>query len=337
MLWSFATPKTGDMLRVKINEYYHYGVCVGEDEVIQFGLAPIARTLIKDCDVEICTSNVSQFLCGGILEVGTPEDSDGTLRSVDEIVSYARARLGEKGYSILHNNCEHFAYECLFGVKKSTQTDFVRAYFRSLPLLDVYTAQIPNEVKDSEMDLTNFQLERVADIESCQNQRVKTEKYFVWKLLEHALNRSLGLKIEKINFIKQSNGKWTCENCKFSLSHSNGVVAVAISRLPVGIDVEQISLDKAKVIKKVLTDSERQEEIKTLTDNDCQVECLITKWCEKESIFKAGDSSGFNPKNIETKDALLKSKKIVACDKEYILTVCSQNISALRYFDNVKL
>jgi len=130
MKW-FETPaKKGDMVRVKMGEIYHYGIFVSCDEVIQFGLAPVARSFLKDSDVEVCVTDVDGFLCGGGLETGFLEETDENKRSSEEIVSLARSKIGQKGYNVIHNNCEHFAYACVFGEGKSEQTDAIRAFWK---------------------------------------------------------------------------------------------------------------------------------------------------------------------------------------------------------------
>ena len=40
-----------------------------------------------------------------------------------EIVKRANSKVGEKGYNLLLNNCEHFARRCCHGEWKSTQAD----------------------------------------------------------------------------------------------------------------------------------------------------------------------------------------------------------------------
>ena len=42
----------------------------------------------------------------------------------------ARQRIGESGYNILHNNCEHFVNECVFGEKRSAFLQDVREKLR---------------------------------------------------------------------------------------------------------------------------------------------------------------------------------------------------------------
>ena len=44
-------------------------------------------------------------------------------RSPEKTVELALSRVGEKGYNILNNNCEHFAYDCMFGEKRSFLDD----------------------------------------------------------------------------------------------------------------------------------------------------------------------------------------------------------------------
>ena len=50
----------------------------------------------------------------------------------EKTVEIARSKIGTGGYNILHNNCEHFCYECVFGIKKSTQEDYIRSMWKNL-------------------------------------------------------------------------------------------------------------------------------------------------------------------------------------------------------------
>ena len=42
------------------------------------------------------------------------------------VVENAVRRLGETGYDIIYNNCEHFVNKCAFGVAYSAQIDGMR-------------------------------------------------------------------------------------------------------------------------------------------------------------------------------------------------------------------
>ena len=46
-----------------------------------------------------------------------------TIYSPAETVARARSRLGQRGYNLLLNNCEHFAIWCKTGLEKSEQVD----------------------------------------------------------------------------------------------------------------------------------------------------------------------------------------------------------------------
>lgn len=332
MKWSFDQPKFGDMIRVNFNGLYHYGIFVNEEKIVQFGLAPVARAMLKDGEVEVCLSNVDQFLCGGFLEVGTPEKKDGKRRKPKDIVEYALSKLGQRGYSILYNNCEHFAYECTFGKKRCTQADDVREMFRSMPILDVYTAKIP----DGEIDCQGIVPEaRKEEILSCSNPKVKREKFYAWALLKYALSRTFGYKMEDLAFAKEESGKWTLPNCFFSISHSNGVVAVVVSRSAVGVDIEQINPDKCDAIERVLTRKE-QKLLKTI-DGEEKACFLTQKWSGKESIFKAQNDGKFRPSKLETGVDGLTNKRIEFDGLKYVLTVYSLNPSPIRYRENISL
>lgn len=116
----------GDMIRVKLGGLFHYGIYVSDDEVIQFGYPPILRDKDKGNIVVVSTS-IDVFACSSFVEVGVLDKKEKKEAfSKEEIVSRARNRLGEGGYNILHNNCEHFVYECYFNKKYSAQETLMR-------------------------------------------------------------------------------------------------------------------------------------------------------------------------------------------------------------------
>lgn len=133
MKWLLSEPRYGDMIRVKSGTVYHYGIYVSDAEVIQFGLAPAARPTLKDSEVEVLATDIDTFLGGQFLEVAEFDRKEKKAnRAPDEVVSTARARLGERGYHILYNNCEHFVNECVSGKHYSEQVDGVREMFKGI-------------------------------------------------------------------------------------------------------------------------------------------------------------------------------------------------------------
>ena len=128
MNWSVREGKTGDMVRVHVNNQIdHYGVYISDDEVIQFGMNPSLRLGVSDTEVFVCATSIDDFRNGAYPEFADLSFLEKLKRfKTDKIVSTARARIGEGGYNIVFNNCEHFAYECIFGKKYSSQSDLVK-------------------------------------------------------------------------------------------------------------------------------------------------------------------------------------------------------------------
>ena len=125
MQWQFSSPTPGAPVRVKVSFYYHYGIFVSRDSVIQFGLPDGPSRPAEE--IRVLSTDVYTFLQGGDLEVGFPDRGERKkLRSADQVVATAQSRIGQGGYDLLHNNCEHFMYECLFGEPDSPTLSSLR-------------------------------------------------------------------------------------------------------------------------------------------------------------------------------------------------------------------
>ncbi|MBQ4269913.1 MAG: lecithin retinol acyltransferase family protein [Clostridia bacterium] len=326
MIWTVSEAKRGDIVRVKLGAIYHYGIYVGDGEIVQFGLPP--TSFRDDRSVEVCATDVETFLAGGFMEVGEPEKQElKTRKTPEETVKAARARLGEKGYHILYNNCEHFAHECAFGQKYCSQVERIRAACKSLPVMDIYVRKFPFE---TETDGVSNNL-RKREIDGCANEQVKAQKYYVWKLLEYALKRSFGLEIDKIE-LKKDGTKWTCKECCFSLSHSGNVAAVAISRTPVGVDIEK--KDTARFLafspEKLMTEAE-QNRAKTLEGAE-KGSYINALWTVKEAAFKCENGRAFKPNQIESEAYQSQTKTVVLDGETYFLTAVGAAVSAWKLY-----
>lgn len=330
MKWELIEPREGDMIRVKSGSIYHYGVYVSDEEIIQFGLAPSARPEIKDSDIEVCVSDIDVFLQGGFLEVCVPDKREERKRvKPAETVKKARSRIGEKGYNILYNNCEHFARECVLGERGCQQADDVRAFFRNIPVVDVYTAEIPEEIRIENI----LPRERKKEIEACRNERVRREKYCAWKLLEYAMRRTFGLSMKEAKPEKLPCGKWVSAELYFSIAHSKGGVAVAVSRGNVGVDLEQAVTLREALPQKILTEAELQQYAQIAEEE--KIPYLTEKWTQKESIFKTPEEDRFCPEKIETSAYKTATKQIAIGDGEFTLTVATETPERIRYYHNV--
>ena len=131
-IWSYNKPEMGDHIRVSRGLYSHHGIYISEDEIIHFTGAENDNILDWSKN-EVIQSHLDEFLRGGTLEVKEyTEDELDNLYPVEHIVHYARICLGDAGYNLIINNCEHFANMCTLGRFRSRQVEnvFGRDIFR---------------------------------------------------------------------------------------------------------------------------------------------------------------------------------------------------------------
>jgi predicted nicotinamide N-methyase len=127
--WEMKEPYIGAHIRVQIQSIYHHGIYIGNNEVIQFGL--LSDMLKPKEEVKVLVSSIEEFLQGGFLEVRVFDRKERKIKNDDlKIVEIAKSKLGEDGYDIVHNNCEHFANFCIFNKKESKQIDDIRSEIR---------------------------------------------------------------------------------------------------------------------------------------------------------------------------------------------------------------
>ncbi|MFL6602918.1 MAG: lecithin retinol acyltransferase family protein [Steroidobacteraceae bacterium] len=96
--------------------YRHHGIYVGGGLVIHYaGWITYRHGLIEAIPL-------GNFAGKRPVRVGrVPAEA----RHGEDIVRRARSRLGERGYDVLKNNCEHFCSWCQVGESRSTQVDML--------------------------------------------------------------------------------------------------------------------------------------------------------------------------------------------------------------------
>ncbi len=197
-------------------------------------------------------------------------------------------------------------------------------------VVDLYITAIP----DTEIG-TVYSLARQAQIDATSNKELRRQRYYVWKLLEYALKQSFNLNPNRIRFYLDDKGKWGCEECYFSLSHSKNAVAVAVSHKPVGVDIESAKREVSDPLcHKILTETEL-EEYNAVSPKE-KKRYLLQKWCAKESLFKIGNIKHFQPKQIETNTGIF-SGSVTVGGYDLFYSVASSNTERLKIFTNISL
>ena len=121
--WQLVDLYPGAHIRCKVGNFYHHGIYIGNDEVVQFGLP---FDIAKDAsDIKVLRSPISEFCSpNSFIEVYCYSKKELKQKfSDEEIIANALSHIGDAGYSIIKNNCEHFANLCIFGKKSSDQID----------------------------------------------------------------------------------------------------------------------------------------------------------------------------------------------------------------------
>lgn len=188
----------------------------------------------------------------------------------------------------------------------------------------VYTAIIPEADADGRV----YPPQRQAEIDKCSSNKVKKEKYYVWKLLEYAILQDFGENMENIRFEKKEGGGWLADKLFFSLSHTDRVVAVAVSNKRVGVDVEAVRPHREGLESRILTAREMTE-LESIDGEDAW-EYIIKRWTQKESIFKTQDKALFEPTKIETADFRLRTEHLELPFGRYMLSVCTEDEENLK-------
>lgn len=282
MKWLPVDCHPGDMIRINIGSVYHYGVFCSEEEVIEFGEAP-EGSLFRDFEtIKVMSVDIDRFANGKIVEVAQLDKKERRSRfPAEKTVEIARSMIGEGGYDLLHNNCEHFANYCLFGIKRCSKEEEARLRWKNRSFFDIYIAKIPTDLKIEKV----YPKIRQKEISSAKNEKVRAEKFFVWKLLGFALKESLNTDIKDLDFKKEPDGKWVCDKCCFSLSHTKGFAAVAVSDKPVGVDIENFADFKSRTDPETLKKLSLRANI-PIDTGETGYEDFLAGWTKKESIFK---------------------------------------------------
>ena len=195
----------------------------------------------------------------------------------------------------------------------------------------IFYATIPSEIND----FIVFSKLRQNEIDKCTDIKTKAQKYCVWKLLEIAVNKHIGIDFNKIQFKKNQNGKWECDEFCFSLTHSNSLVAVAISPYFIGVDAQILKAVNPDLQNKILTESE-QKFYNTLSDEDKQL-FLITSWCKKESLLKLNGDKALLPTKREAQTVEFFNKDILIADEKYFICACGKGVDKNISITQIKL
>ena len=279
MKWAPGECVCGDMVRIKTGSVYHYGVFISEGEVIQFGYPPLPEYAGLNSPPTVNSVDIDTFCGGRIVERAVPDRAEKKMKLPPEkTAQIARSRVGEGGYNIIHNNCEHFANECVFGVRRSEQEEAVRRKWQKRTVCDVYVSYMPDGYEP------HISCAAGKDrAENAPDGETRLIRYYVWEMLEYALKRSAGADPRELVFGQTPDGDLTVKNGSvfFSLADTGRYAAVAVSDRPVGIGAETAEALASVQDKEALKASLLHRSEKVSDDRE-----LLILQTKKESIVR---------------------------------------------------
>ena len=170
---------------------------------------------------------------------------------------------------------------------------------------------------------------RYVEITECKSETARREKYCVWKLLEKVVSTVIKRDFANLQFTKTENGQWICPEFHFSLSHADGLVCVAISPRPIGVDAERVRPIREELKSKILT--EREMSYVDALPPDERGDYLLSSWVKKESIFKMRGGKALLPNRIEADEHPVRTRRVSLGDDEYLISVCTDTNEKIQF------
>ena len=178
-----------------------------------------------------------------------------------------------------------------------------------------------NKITTDISKYANIDNKRLEKIKKSTNQLFIKEQLGSNLLLNDILENTYFLDPKEIEYVYNESGKpyLKDKNLYFSLSHSNGIVALTVSKEEIGLDIELIKPVKDALAKRIMTTEEYN--IYNTLDKNKKITYFYEVWTSKEAyVKKLGTSITLTPSNIEIDEDIL-IKRINIDNNEYMLAV----------------
>ena len=243
-IWVQKTPQKGDHLRVqRMNGLYaHHGIYVSDEEVIHF-TGKDDDSILDWSKPEVIQTDLAYFLKGGTLEVKEYTDEEfADLYSPEQIVTYARACLGDKGYNLIFNNCEHFANVCTLG------------RFRSHQVEKVFTEQKENDFMGWWSTIKSWFGGSSSGSRTTTNYNYEPDKVKIAQIEAEAKIRLAEMETERVELIKQAQMELLRDEAEAKIlveeAKAKGFTVMAQTIIAMQEQLTQITKNRIEIIER---------------------------------------------------------------------------------------
>lgn len=243
-IWVQKTPQKGDHIRVqRMNGVYaHHGIYVSDEEVIHF-TGKDDDSILDWSKPEVIQTDLAYFLKGGTLEVKEYTDEEfADLYSPEQIVTYARACLGDKGYNLIFNNCEHFANVCTLG------------RFRSHQVEKVFTKQKENDFMSWWSTIKSWFGGSSSGSRTTTNYNYEPDKVKIAQIEAEAKIRLAEMETERVELIKQAQMELLRDEAEAKIlveeAKAKGFTVMAQTIIAMQEQLTQITKNRIEIIER---------------------------------------------------------------------------------------
>ncbi|XP_046544914.1 phospholipase A and acyltransferase 3-like [Haliotis rubra] len=127
----------GDLLEFERGVYSHWAVYIGNGDVVHLSGVdgaggsdlkhPCTISGVKSDKGIVCKEDLWKVAGDSKAYKNNPKEEKLKSLEPSKIVERALSKVGEVGYNLLYENCEHFAMWCRYGIKKSYQAGLFAA------------------------------------------------------------------------------------------------------------------------------------------------------------------------------------------------------------------
>ena len=164
-----------------------------------------------------------------------------------------------------------------------------------------------NDLESINIDDTNINIKRKEYLNKLKGHN-KIMSYLAWCYLKEIVSKEYNLDIDKLNLFYNEFGKPMFKEFCFNISHSENIIAIAISQKEIGVDIQLIKKDTSLLAKKMNIENNNEE--------------VIKRFSAIEAYYKK-IGTGINYSSLkEIKNCY--QKVITINDKQYVLSVDSE-------------